>query len=267
MTLVTHTYTTTQDITLPSWVTHVDIEMKAGGGGGAGGSISSNACGGGGGEGEVKTASKVAVSPGAHAIIVGAGGLGGALSSPVGRPGGAGGDSSAFGVTAAGGAGGDPYVGTSPTKGAGTGGGAAGSVDTGGSDATGYGCGGGGSGYYISHALITGGDGSGGYVTISYYEPDITFSATPTEDTAPSTIAFTASATESPTAWYWTFGDGGTSTSQNPTREYATPGKYTVSLTVTNAYGSFTSTKTDYIAMCWEPTTQAYFLMADPRGP
>jgi PKD repeat protein len=38
--------------------------------------------------------------------------------------------------------------------------------------------------------------------------------------------------------WYWDFGDGATSTSQNPTHTYAAPRTYAVSLTVTDAYGA-----------------------------
>ncbi|GAB4406115.1 MAG: hypothetical protein OHK0039_07600 [Bacteroidia bacterium] len=38
-------------------------------------------------------------------------------------------------------------------------------------------------------------------------------------------------------AWYWTFGDGGTSTLQNPVHTYAAPGTYTVTLVITNVYG------------------------------
>jgi len=34
-------------------------------------------------------------------------------------------------------------------------------------------------------------------------------------------------------AWAWTFGDGGTSTDQNPVHQYAAGGTYTYSLTVT----------------------------------
>lgn len=37
--------------------------------------------------------------------------------------------------------------------------------------------------------------------------------------------------------WAWDFGDGATSTSQNPTRVYAAPGTYTVRLTATSANG------------------------------
>jgi PKD repeat protein len=43
----------------------------------------------------------------------------------------------------------------------------------------------------------------------------------------------------------WTFGDGGTSTSANPSRTYATPGTYTVTLTVTDVWGKFTTVSHD----------------------
>jgi PKD repeat protein len=41
-----------------------------------------------------------------------------------------------------------------------------------------------------------------------------------------------------PTSWLWTFGDGNTSTQQNPTHTYASGGSYQVCLTVTNACGT-----------------------------
>jgi PKD repeat protein len=66
---------------------------------------------------------------------------------------------------------------------------------------------------------------------------------------APLTVAFTDLSTGNPTSWSWTFGDGGTSTAQNPTYEYTTPGTYTVSLTAYNAYGQDTETKTGYITV------------------
>jgi gliding motility-associated-like protein len=51
------------------------------------------------------------------------------------------------------------------------------------------------------------------------------------------------------TSWAWTFGDGGTSTLQNPTHIYATAGIYNVSLTVTsnnNCDSTYKSTVTVY---------------------
>jgi PKD repeat protein len=50
-----------------------------------------------------------------------------------------------------------------------------------------------------------------------------------------------------PTSWFWDFGDGNTSTDQNPTHIYTAPGLYTVSLTVSNEYGTDTETKIYYI--------------------
>lgn len=52
---------------------------------------------------------------------------------------------------------------------------------------------------------------------------------------------------KSVTSWLWNFGDGSTSTLQNPTKIYSTPGFYTVSLTVSNGITSDTETKTNFI--------------------
>jgi PKD repeat protein len=49
---------------------------------------------------------------------------------------------------------------------------------------------------------------------------------------------FTSTSTGSPTSYLWSFGDGNTSTQQNPTYSYATGGTYQVCLTATNANGS-----------------------------
>jgi len=46
------------------------------------------------------------------------------------------------------------------------------------------------------------------------------------------------------TSYFWNFGDGITSIESNPFHQYATPGNYTVSLTVTNGCGSDTETRT-----------------------
>jgi PKD repeat protein len=54
------------------------------------------------------------------------------------------------------------------------------------------------------------------------------------------------------TAWAWDFGDGGTSTEQNPTHEYTTVGVYTVSLTATNPGGPLTTVKEDYTTVSFK---------------
>lgn len=62
------------------------------------------------------------------------------------------------------------------------------------------------------------------------------FTGTPTSGAAPLTVAFTdTSFTSDPlgiVAWAWDFGDGGTSSMQNPSHTYVCPGSYDVTLTV-----------------------------------
>jgi len=55
------------------------------------------------------------------------------------------------------------------------------------------------------------------------------------------------------TTYAWDFGDSGTSTATNPVHVYANPGVYTVSLTATNAAGSNTKTRTNYITALSSP--------------
>ena len=51
------------------------------------------------------------------------------------------------------------------------------------------------------------------------------------------------------TSWSWDFGDGNTSTQQNPTNVYSASGTYSVTLTVTNANGTDTYALTNYITV------------------
>jgi len=61
------------------------------------------------------------------------------------------------------------------------------------------------------------------------------------------TVDFTSVSWYEPTQWYWTFGDGATSTDRNPQHVYDTPGPYPVCLTVSNANGSDTKCKTVWV--------------------
>jgi len=83
-----------------------------------------------------------------------------------------------------------------------------------------------------------------------------TFIATPTAGLAPLSVQFTDTSTGGPTSWLWTFGDGNTSTAQNPAHTYTTAGTYSVSLTATNEYGSDYELKTDYITVYGPITAQ-----------
>ncbi|MFH1894234.1 MAG: S8 family serine peptidase [Candidatus Zixiibacteriota bacterium] len=86
--------------------------------------------------------------------------------------------------------------------------------------------------------------------------PVANFSGSPTSGTVPLTVNFTDLSTGSVTSWSWTFGDGGTSTAQNPSHQYTSANTYTVSLTVTGPGGSDGETKTNYITVnpCVTPT-------------
>jgi len=73
------------------------------------------------------------------------------------------------------------------------------------------------------------------------------FVANPTTGFAPLTVTFTDQSLGNVTSWSWNFGDGSTSTMQNPSHTYTDPGTYTVSLTVTGPGGSDTEIKANYI--------------------
>jgi PKD repeat protein len=60
-------------------------------------------------------------------------------------------------------------------------------------------------------------------------------------------VQFNDLSQNTPTSWLWNFGDGQTSTLQNPSHQYTVSGSYTVTLTATNAYGSNTSTRPNYL--------------------
>jgi len=62
-------------------------------------------------------------------------------------------------------------------------------------------------------------------------------------------VQFTDTSTGSPTAWLWSFGDGNTSTEQNPVHTYVAPGAYSVTLNASNDNGVDVEEKTDYIVV------------------
>jgi PKD repeat protein len=78
------------------------------------------------------------------------------------------------------------------------------------------------------------------------------------DETSNGTYAFTDLSTNSPNQWLWDFGDGNTSTEQNPDHTYATPGTYEICLTVTNNAGSVTTCQT--IAVVLIPVADFEFM-------
>ncbi|MFA4861221.1 MAG: PKD domain-containing protein [Methanoregula sp.] len=108
------------------------------------------------------------------------------------------------------------------------------------------------------------------YITITPPPPVALFSGTPVSGTLPLTVAFTDSSTNSPTIWSWNFGDGGTSNVQNPSHTYGALGTYNVTLTVTNGYGSNSTTKLNYITVSPQPpvasfTAQPFWGVSSPN--
>jgi PKD repeat protein len=93
-----------------------------------------------------------------------------------------------------------------------------------------------------------------GYSNIYFqgYSSDILsadFSATPTSGPDPLTVQFNDTSTGTPTSWLWDFGDGYTSTAQNPAHIYLYPGQYSVALTVADGIGSDQIAKPYYITV------------------
>lgn len=104
------------------------------------------------------------------------------------------------------------------------------------------------------HARCTGLNYVGGETFVSTSgerptEPTAAFSGSPTSGYPTLSVTFTDASTQSPTSWYWDFGDGNTSSSQNPVHDYVSAGTYTVSLRATNAQGSDWENKTAYVTV------------------
>lgn len=89
--------------------------------------------------------------------------------------------------------------------------------------------------------------------TASSGVPVANFTASATSGVAPLALNFTSTSTGSVTTYAWTFGDGMTSTTQNPSHVYSAAGSYTVGLTVTGSGGSNTKTMSNYITVTAAP--------------
>lgn len=86
--------------------------------------------------------------------------------------------------------------------------------------------------------------------------PTAAFNSDTTIVCASGNIQFNSQASSSTTTWLWTFegGSPATSTLPNPLVQYAVPGIYDATLTVSNASGQNTLTLTDYVTVLGLPT-------------
>lgn len=87
------------------------------------------------------------------------------------------------------------------------------------------------------------------YIVVGGSEPArAEFSASGTEGQIPRNVTFTNRSSGSISSVLWTFGDGSTSTSENPSHTYSSPGNYEVSLRVNFTNGSSqTVTKPNFV--------------------
>jgi PKD repeat protein len=94
------------------------------------------------------------------------------------------------------------------------------------------------------------------YITVNnvVIAPIADFTANTTSISEGGTVNFTDLSSNEPSNWSWNFGNGTTSTAQNPSATYNTAGTYTVSLTASNSAGSDTEAKTAYITVTSAPS-------------
>ncbi|MFC7669444.1 PKD domain-containing protein [Hymenobacter humi] len=79
--------------------------------------------------------------------------------------------------------------------------------------------------------------------------PIINFSSSYVPGGCVNPVQFTDMSTNLPTSWLWDFGDGSTSTAQNPSHQYTASGNYNVSLSATNANGTASITRLNAVTI------------------
>lgn len=119
---------------------------------------------------------------------------------------------------------------------------------------------GGSSGVSIGGSNTT--DGSNTTVKVVEATPLITasFSAYPLHGAPTIAVSFTDITIGDVSSYDWDFGDGGSSSAQNPAHTYTQAGTYTVTLTVSGPEGTASNTQTDYITVAAANSANTYYV-------
>ncbi|MDI9394115.1 MAG: PKD domain-containing protein, partial [Euryarchaeota archaeon] len=98
------------------------------------------------------------------------------------------------------------------------------------------------------------------YISVSsdVSAPVASFTTDSNAGNIPFTVKFTDTSTGEISSWKWDFGDGSTSTDQNPTHTYVTEGSYIVTLTATGPGGSDTVTSAEPLLVSAAITSPSY---------
>ncbi len=89
------------------------------------------------------------------------------------------------------------------------------------------------------------------------------FSASAVNGCTPFVVQFTDLSKGNPTSWFWDFGNGTTSTLQNPAATYTTNGIFNVRLIVKNSAGEDYEQKNNYITVNTSPQAGFYVVSGD----
>lgn len=92
---------------------------------------------------------------------------------------------------------------------------------------------------------------------------EVNFIANDTYRSLPFAVRFYDASTCNTTAWNWDFGDGTTSTEQNPMHVYSVAGTYTVTCDITNATDTYTVTKNNYVTVTGAPEQEIIIRSTD----
>jgi PKD repeat protein len=99
--------------------------------------------------------------------------------------------------------------------------------------------------YNVTHTVSNGISSSTSFMNVTVGTPTpavvtpvASFYGSPTTGNVPLSVSFTDVSSNTPTSWFWEFGDGTNSTLQNPSHAYTRSGFKNVALTATNSAGS-----------------------------